>query len=215
MPSGYYGYDPAAFVRDCQDATAEDQRARKKDEFETTAEYQERLKQSGAQNPFTSKLYAFAAVPTNISYDADNQTFKLDFEPPTASHNRTYVSLLLKQRAEDMGSYVAQNAFGATFTVGKSLVSTYELWLTKAEGVNECTVTVKADPAEAKTMKPRLRALVVVRPSRPFASVTTTFSEPTFAEPHENMYETAAIYATSLEVRFYDQNTGSVLASCH
>ncbi len=214
LPSGYYGYDPEVFVKGYQEATVTGQRAQQKGEFETTADYQKRLKEMHTQNPFTNKTYAFAVATTNISYDADSQTFKIGFKPGPASHNINYVSVLLKHGAKDMGSYRAQNAFGASFTVTKSLFSSYELWLTQAEGITACMISANVSIPEAKTMKPNIFALLVVKPLRPYASVNTTFSDATFSEPHENVYETGTIYAKSLEVRFYDEGTGRILGSC-
>jgi len=214
LPPSYYGYDPEVFVKEYQEATAADQRARQKGEFETTAEYQKRLKEIDTQNPFASKTYAFAVAPTNISYDADSQTFKIGFKPEPAPHNINYVSVLLKHGAKDMGSYTAQNAFGATFTVTKSLVSSYELWLAKTEGLTTCTILAKVSIPEAQAMKPYIFALLVVKPLQPYSSVNTTFSDATFSEPHEDVHETGTIYAKSLGVRFYDATSGRILGSC-
>jgi len=214
LPPGYYGYDPEAFVKGYQEAVANEQRARRKDEFETTAEYQKRLKELEAQNPFVSKTYAFAAVPSRVSYEADTQTFSLNFKPDPAPQNNLYHSVLLKHGARDMGSYTAQNAFGAMFTVTKSLFSSFELWLPTTEGPTDCGVSVTVPAPEAKAMKPNVSALVVVRPVKPYASSDSSFKRATFSEPHENISERGAIYGRVVKVIFYDRYGGRILGSC-
>jgi hypothetical protein len=214
LPPGYYGYDPEAFVKAYQETVTKEERARQKDEFETTAQYQKRLREMDVQNPFVNKIYAFAVLPTSVTYNADTQTFSLEFRPGLAAHNVNYVYATLKQGAKDMGDYTAQNAFGATFTVTRSLFSIFQLWLPRGEGPTNCAKSAAVPPPEARTLKSNIFALAVVKTLQPYVSVTTTFTEATFSEPHENTNETAAIFGSLLEVRFYDRLGGRVLASC-
>jgi hypothetical protein len=214
LPPAYYGYDPEAFVKGYEAAAIKAEESRQKGEFETTEEYQKRLKDLNSENPFTSGTYAFAIPPSSVSYDADSQTFNLEFKAEPASHNMTYVYLPLKHGAKDMGSYVAQNAFGAAFTVTRSLFFSYELWLAKGQGPTDCIKSVSVELAEAKALKANILALVIVRPLKPFASASKTFTHATFTDPREDTFETNTLYATSTEVRFYDARDGRVLASC-
>lgn len=214
LPPGYYGYDPEAFAKGYQEELSKEQRTRQKDEFETTAQYQKRLQEADVQNPFMNKSYAFAAVPTNIKYDADAQTFTLEFIPSSDTHNIKFVSVLLKEGAKNLGDYQAENAFGATFTVTKSLYSTYQLWLTATESVGKCTISVTVPPAEARTLKPMITALVIVKAVPPVASVDRTFTDATFSEPHENTQERTTIFGKPLQIRFYNRTDGRILGSC-
>jgi hypothetical protein len=214
LPPGYYGYDPEAFVKGFEEATAKSQEARQKGEFETTAQYQERLKTPGSGSGFTSKTYAFAVKPTRVAYDADSQSFDLQFEPEPAQHNIQYVSTPLKRGAKDTGSYLAQNAFGATFTVTKSLYFSFELWLVRDGGVTSCAKSVKVELAEARALKPNIFALVIIKPAPPYVSGNRTVTDATFTRPEENTNVTQAIYGKAEDVRFYDVRDGHTLGTC-
>jgi hypothetical protein len=206
LPVGYYGYDPAAFINGYQDSLERNQQARQKDEFETTAAYQERLKKLDSENPFTSNSFAFSVAPSSVSYDADVQTFNLEFKPDPNPQSATYSYVLLKTGAE--------NGFGATFTVQKSLSFIYKLWVVKTEDPTGCTRPAAVPINEAKPMKSELRAVLVVRPVYPYASVSTDRTEPTFDRPRDETVSTGEIFAKLLSVRFYALSSGRVLGHC-
>lgn len=214
LPAAYYGYDPVAFINGYQDSVQKDQQAHQKDEFETTAAYEERLKQLVSQNPFATNIYAFSVGASSVSYDADAQTFALEFKADPNPQSATYSYCLLRSGAEDMGHYQAENAFGATFTVQKSLSFKYTLWLEKTEGVPSCSATAVVPIGEAKLMKPQIRALLVVKPISPYADVSTDRTEPTFDRPIEDTINSGGIYANLLGVRFYVLSSGRVLGHC-
>lgn len=214
LPRPYYGYDPAAFVNGAREQSIREQQARTKGEFETTAQYQQRLSKMNLSNPFATNTYAFGVKPTAVSYDADNQTFTLAFKPEAAEGNANYLWTTLETVVKDTGHHEAQNAFGAVITVQESSVSTYELWLAKAHGLTGCTATAKVAPAEAKSINPDIRALALVRPVPPFESVDKGYSQATFNNPNEAMTSTGRIFGKLVGVRFYDWTTGRTLASC-
>jgi len=219
LPTNFYGYDPEAFVEGYEDMSAKQQRDRQKGEFETTEAYEKRLKGLDASDPFTGGTYAFGAAPTALSYDADTQTFTLGFSPSpgpvSGVDNWThYASVLLKNGAKDMGHYQAENGFGAVFRVERSLFSSYYLMLSITKGPIVCTASVKVPIADAKDLKPDIRAILIVRPAPPYVNVDSSVTEATFTDPSENTAKTAAIFGRLQEVRFYDSRTGKALASC-
>ncbi len=214
LPPAYYGYDPAAFVKGARDESIKKQQARTKDEFETTAQYQERLRKMDSSNPFATNTYAFGVDPTNLSYNADKQTFTLTFMPEESEGNINYLQATLQTIVKDAGHHEAQNAFGAVFTVQESSTSIYQLWLVKAQGLPGCTATETIAPAEAKSINADIRALAVVKPVAPYESVDTQYSEATFSNPNEITRVTGRIFGRLLGVRFYDWVTGRVLGSC-
>jgi hypothetical protein len=117
LPAGFRGYGPEAYINGYQDATLKDERVRQKDQFETTAEYQEPLKGLSTENPFITNLYAFSLSSTGVSYDADREMFALSFEPEPAPGNVNYLSVTLDVAFKGQGHYDAEDGFGAVFTV--------------------------------------------------------------------------------------------------
>lgn len=96
----------------------------KKDEFETTQEYQARLANSGVlMTPLNSNDdYAFQFKP-KVTYDADNQVFVLGEQyggeckaKDYNSENRTYLCEVASHR-ENRPNYIGQNAYGASATI--------------------------------------------------------------------------------------------------
>jgi len=214
LPRPYYGYDPAEYFKVAHEEAVSEQKARTKDEFETTAQYQQRLKRMGLSNPLAANTYAFGVKPTTVSYDADKQTFTLTFKPQEAQGNALYLWTSLQTTVKDTGQHKAENGFGAVFTVQESSISIYELWLAKAQGLTGCTATANVAPAEAKSMNPDIRALALMRPVAPFESMDKDYSEATFSNPSETRTTTAMIFGRLIGVRFYDWVTGQVLGSC-
>lgn len=214
LPPAYYGYDPAAFVKSARDESIKEEQMKTKGEFETTAQYHERLSKIDTTNPFATNTYAFGANPTSVSYDADKQTFTLAFRPVEAEGNINYVWTSLQTIVKDAGHHQAQNAFGAVFTVQDSKVSVYQLWLKRAGGLSGCAATATVAPAEAKSINADIRALVVVEPVAPYESTDTQYSEATFNDPADTTTVTGRIFGRLLGVRFYDWVTGQVLGSC-
>jgi hypothetical protein len=214
LPHPYYGYDPVVYLKVARDEAAREQKARTKDEFETTAQYQERLKKMDLSNPLATSTYAFGVKPTGVSYDADKQTFTLRFRPEEAEGNVNYMRAMLQTIVKDTGRHTAENAFGAAFTVQESSVTIYKLWLVRAQGLPGCTATVNVPPAEAKLMNADIRALAVVKPVVPFESMDQEYSKPTFSSPRQIETVTGGIFGRLVGVRFYDWSTGRILGSC-
>lgn len=214
LPHPYYGYDPAEYFKVAREEAVSEQKARTKDEFETTAQYEERLKSIDPSNPLAANTYAFGVKSTKVSYDADKQTFTLTFRPQEAQGNALYQWTTLQTAVQDTGQHEAQNGFGAVFTVQESSISIYELWLAKAQGLPGCTATANVAPAEARSMNPDICALTLLRPVAPFESMDKEYSEATLSSPSETMTATARIFGRLVGVRFYGWVTGCLLRSC-
>lgn len=126
-----------------------------KGEFETTEQWQQRIKKEEAEpilgGLLLSGVYAFALEgvmdcdpwgkpyesnePFKIKYDADTSTFKVDIESEIRdTMNESYGGergwtarrvVKLGRTYSDEGSYIGMNAYGATAEVSKTNVATY------------------------------------------------------------------------------------------
>jgi hypothetical protein len=213
MPANYYGYDPEVFVRQLQVELSK-KPSTQKDEFETTEQFKKRLQTLQINPPILESAYAFSTLPTETKYDADAGTYTFNFQPQLESEGGQFLTIALKDGARDMGDYEAENGFGATFKVTRTLFYSYFLEIPKTSDLYQCSKSVKLAPEDARALKPRITVLLVVRVTSPSLAETRDFTNPTFSEPHENTKVQTKIPAAPSKILFYDRSNGNVLAAC-
>jgi formylglycine-generating enzyme required for sulfatase activity len=194
----------------------------KKGEFETTEEFQSRIKAEYSK-PLVGSLrwdsiYAVQVEGCEVIYDADAQVFHIKCEP-TPVYSATSETIIggrsfrFKTAITSSRQYAAQNVFGATFEVTSTRWETFQIsftnWLWGPALVSEIPINRQ----EAPIIKPNLKALLVgklsvTNPTRSgFRYRAATFESPT--EISDWLYY---IDIDLMEVLFYDYTSGRIFS---
>tara|TARA_B100000378_G_scaffold239676_1_gene207640 strand:+ start:5543 stop:6322 length:780 start_codon:yes stop_codon:yes gene_type:complete len=133
IPAGYSGENADQFLRVLLAAPKV-----KKDEFETTADFEARSAKAIPQiSPIDpGAAYAFR-LPVSATYDADSQSYKIDTQYGCGPSGYAFMGdspilCTILERVERQGSYNASNAFGANANVTKVLNTKISITLPKA-----------------------------------------------------------------------------------
>lgn len=177
----------------------------KKDEFETTAQYNARVAESGAKAPTGPMFINLEAQfkSSYLQYDADRSVFSISafdfnggyfnsslsgFRGPykSSSYKERLVGVLVSRNVELEDSYTATNGYGAKVEVQKRIISKYEL----VEGnkkfkFNQSALwdgksigevgTLAVPPELARDIKQRLKSAVMFIPKEPFIIKNISF----------------------------------------
>jgi hypothetical protein len=229
----YCGHDPEVLYVRLLDLSAD----RKKGEFETTAEYDQRIAKMtvtpvlGTLN--YGSIYAFCVDNSEIKslYDPDKGILVVDIrfwsvygEPDWKSHppghRPTQTALISKSKYRDEGKYVGTNAFGASAVVdaGSSVeygivFSNLDLFpVEKTAASTHFSVGLPIGPTAARAAKGSLRALAVCRLVSPYVKSTSGGIQPTLEQPTSFLRLSYYLETELLELWFYDMSSGVVVA---
>lgn len=163
-----------------------------KAEFETTADYEKKIKAA-----VTDDVYAFKLKPeiggiyglTIQPYDADTQKLQINLETISLSTIQGYrASMIIKDIARGSRSYIGSNAFGAKVLVTSYRATQYGIVLVNQkdfgpshyddnqdkikteytrlmESVRTINLEIKMPPEKAKTLKNNVGVLIVCKPA--------------------------------------------------
>jgi hypothetical protein len=159
----------------------------KKEEFETTAEYEKKVRAA-----ITDDIYAFK-LDTDISpffstplvihpYDADTQKLRIDIIMCDLSESNSRVSVVIKDVEIDRGSYVGSNAFGVKVLVhtathiqyGIALVNQQVFYLhiqdpsfstRMSPTYITATIQLEIPPEKARRLKNNIGVILLCKPS--------------------------------------------------
>jgi hypothetical protein len=129
------------------------------------------------------------------------------------------VQALQSQRTNER-EYQASNAYGATVTVTESTYKTVQLGLERLDFVPwqkafsespRPTTRLKLEASVAAKELPKLKALILARPSPPFVDYNFTHQKPTRDSPKELTIQTQIIRAVADEVIFFSGITGEII----
>ena len=211
LPAGFSGAD----VERVYEAFAERFRAEKKDEFETTEQYRQRLERQRAA-PVLGDIRADSTVAFNLlgpfsKYDADAGVLSVSVFLRDVGD-----SVVVRPVERSRRTFPAQNAFGAAFQVTETTADHYCLVLKNASSFSaESFVSFKlpADVATAREWKDSLRALAVVRFVPPiFGANRGREKAATFNDPTAERITLKRLHCQLLELWLYDSRTGKILA---
>lgn len=172
-----------------------------KDEFESTAAYQERLASADNTAPLIisklldTKLLAYNAdagqleiMPfafSNITFDPWKTFYhsKSGIDASTNSYGSSNRGVVISESYKHVGSYTAQNSFGTKVTVNRQTRTTKSIFESKelphSEGIfisktnQELLGTLPMSPAEAKKFRSTAKMAFVVIPMRPYVVRST------------------------------------------
>jgi hypothetical protein len=195
-----------------------------KGEFETTAEYNQRLEK------FQSELYVFVPdEPENFEYDADAETFSAKIYPDiTNVHSRIgwyFRPFDIHQTKLSESTYVGSNAFGAEALVTKTKSKVTQLVVSETEDIlrysfDSIDISFKLPRDRARSVKPNLRVAFICSPKpEQFAPATPSdvngatgydISEATIDSPTERWTYYVALRAELRQIWVFDRSTGEV-----
>lgn len=205
LPPHFYGHDVEALVGPLQERGHPT-----KGEFETTQEYEQRLKQL-SEKPVLGNLrvdsyYAFKA-DTEFDYDADRQSLGLSVKAKTIRGD--LLMLFLHSTDQHLRSYTAKNAFGAEVEVN---VEDDEYYSLEFDNGPDIGVYIAMAPTDAEKAKPSINALVVCKLKPPFVDLRTDYHRATFDSPFSGSSKYYDIFIEVRAIWFYDFESGQVLA---
>ena len=235
LGADFAGNDPEAVY----DALTALENKLKKDEFETTAHYQQRMREAADAtlkgNLKLSSIYAFRLRSRSFlaTYDADIQqmTVKVSSSPVVtgSSRDESYSGASFDDSREEVElksvdrgdqSYTGINGFGATAQVRLWVLDIYDiafLRVQKNEIINipeDFSLKVDAKPEAARTLKPNLAvvALVSLDANSSYTAEFTNTSSATIQNPHAQRNTSKLIFCKLVDLWVFDERDGSVLS---
>ena len=223
VPPGYTGIS----LEELASVLLDRQAKRYKDEFETTAQYKERLRQLDSDPILGSltldSIYAFSFQPSSAEYDADAGVLNVRFQSSYCcdiggDNFGTYEAFGWLEYASTGNSYPAQNAFGAHTTVQTKTASWYGVVIRNLRNLSPQTggpfsgvvFHIPSGAEEARVLKNNLKILVVCRLQAPFLTSEETKTEPTIKNPLEETSHFYFVHVKVEQLRAFDRPSGRV-----
>lgn len=222
LPAGYTGHNPGAVFSAVRTLRG----TLRKDQFETTIDYESRVKESVSRLPGVSSRLTFLLPDVKVKYDADAGAFRLDTQPesilfPTvymagdwSRQYNSFTSFFLVWNKKTIGSAIGRNAFG----MKKRIVITSYTSLRLAvpgESVRKLNrgVLLPAVPAVARAMAGGIRLAITGQLIPPYGGEETDTDTATMTDPEEAHYFKFYIYFRPDTAVVYDIRTGEVYGS--
>jgi hypothetical protein len=221
---------PPGFVPDDAQALFNQLSPAKKDEFETTAQYEARV-----GKPQLKPVYAFsvdlvdgsahhARAGGTAKYDADAQEFTASLYPDLTlfqefRSDMSARSLTLKSLTTSKRDYEGHNAYGASVTVHEENEDIYGIVIPIAARASDLkldlSLSFKVPPDEAKEAKPNLALLVIASPPQdggPLVSTGKWVVTATINNPYSSQDNYYYLRLQPKSVWAYNRKTGKVYA---
>ena len=219
---------PAGFVPDDAQTVFNQFSPAKKDEFETTAQYEARV-----GKPQAKPLYAFSLDLGDGSqahsraggmakYDADKQQYTATFTTDISVYQglRSDMSawaITLKALTKSERDYEAHNAYGASTTVHERNEEIYSLVLPKKQNMMHSIMRLPFDVStdEARDAKPYLALLVIAVPpsdGSPLVSTGMSAVSATISAPYSGLDNYYYLRLQPKSLWAYNKKTGKVYA---
>lgn len=234
LPKDYKGHN----LRDLYFALLKRENILKRDEFETEADFIERVESEDKKNkPLLGKtlgindIYAFSLKPEYITYNPDELRFTLTIEIKPIMENDVLNNYVLgihgPVRILKHSSYLGTNAFGATSNIEKSYVDIPVLAFYKEVVFQSDNVTLNSSlgglynlninlphipPAIARQIKDNLTILVLFNLKEPYNSLGKFNIKPTFDKPEDITMDLLNVYSSPIEIWVYNKASGEVLS---
>lgn len=171
----------------------------KKDEFETTAQYQARLEEMArAQHLFPVISAAIKISPHRLSYDADLQELSLEVARSDFRVERSHqVVTEISRSSVDVGSFVGENAYGAQRRVEDRAQFEHVIaWGKDSSTAGPLRAVVSLSPEAARKLKAGGASLIFSgRMIEPIAEMRSSYSAATTSDPTRRSTSSFAVYA--------------------
>jgi hypothetical protein len=192
-----------------------------KTEFETTADYQQRLANILHQDiapgvslesplPFLlNQAFVGSTLPVaKLSYDADSEFLKVSISTTPVGQ---MAELILKTEGGEVGHYTGQNAFGATADVSRMHSEDYGITFDRNTWLNRSDIITPIPRDQARIVYSHLRLILVCKAVQPYVTSRFQHLDPTLDSPIDSNANGNLIVVEPLELRLYDEQTGQVL----
>lgn len=161
----------------------------KKEEFETTAEYEKKIIEAVPSDIYAFKIDAGSGLHglTVSTYDADTQQFQISLETEWLSQftfEDYRASFIVKTLNKGSHSYIGSNAFGATREVtsfnaiqyGLALVNQQDFGSSRHDdnkyniktpltSIRKVSIAIQIPPDKARTLKDNIGVLLICKPA--------------------------------------------------
>lgn len=205
-------------------ASLSKQKVSSKTEFETNAEFNDRLQKSASKAlpaPISTSGN-FAVIQLVSSFPklwlGGNATSETSYSPEaevmSVKLNSWLGCLPLRRTTTSKRKYAAKNGFGQQITVLEADVSEtcIEIAESSQTRITDIAFSFDVPRSDAAKLKPRLAFVVIGKVVPPFVKTETSHAEPTMKEPLElHTYKRSLVMAIA-DVWLVDTGTGTVLA---
>jgi len=209
---GFLGHDFKAILN----VLKERKKSSQKREFETTQEFNERIKNEsikpilGTVN-LDSKLAfvttTFIHNSFSTSYDADSSSFSIEIK---SSHTNPFDGTFLHHlEITELGTYTATNSYGATTEVKKIQLRKWGLSPSRPIQKENIRLTMNRDTAINFKQNISLMFICKIIKSDPIKEESFVLT-PTFKYPREGYYTKDFLNVDILEIKIFDNSTGIV-----
>ena len=228
LPANFIGHDPKQLYQTLAGALKE------KDEFETTADYNERIK-NALKEPLFGRLTPLStfAVSANMQelekYDADKRIFNVQalvYDAPKKTDSNSVALDTSAFEEKSLGIYKGENAFGAKRDIEKKERWIYRIVLKDAQRFNikegdvldslpfikTLSFSMPMETDAARAAKPNLKLLIIFNLVAPYIEEKTDYLEPTVDFPTDVTAHKYYIHADVKSLWLYNSVTGEVYA---
>jgi hypothetical protein len=218
LPENYLGHDIKRVF-----ATLS-KRLTTKGEFETTEEYQTRIKKELGETIYglltIDNIYAFKPmVGVDTNYDADKQILRATVKPEPIFNPENLrderLTFTIRIDHQNKGVYVGQNPFGAKKEIVKLDLSTYSIL---PININEFSLDCRGlnfrlnmNSNKAKKSKDHVQVLYIGRLTSPFIKSESFFKDATFDFPMEGINAINYLFFELSEIWLFDEISGEIL----
>jgi hypothetical protein len=222
IPIPYLGHD----IEQVYNAFKRSQKDERKDEFETTDQYQKRLSGQSSEPLFGSvgpdAILAFGVTPSS-QYDADSQTLTISLMASSVLKSvqidSSRLGVKIKRGQTTKHKSIGQNAYGAKVEIEETYAQGFELAIHNHRNFEtEKNLTgynfvqrINMGPTEAKSLKYKIAALILAKTTTPNISYGASLSKATFNNPTEFFHQTFYVDVDLLEIWIYDKRTGELI----
>jgi hypothetical protein len=191
-----------------------------KGEFETTAEYQQRLTNIlhhdiepgvSLQSPLPfllNQAMVGSILPVaRLSYDADSENLKISISPTPSG---AMASLILGTEGSGVEHYTGQNAYGATADVSRMHAEDYGIAFDRNTWLSRSDIKVSIPRDQARMIYPHLRLVLLCKAIPPYVTTRFEHLDPTLDSPIDAGMNENLVVVEPVELRLYDDQTGEV-----
>lgn len=213
----------------------------KKDEYETTAQYDARLAALADSSLYgkikLSSLVGYVLPPGAIEtlYNADTQTLNLFLPLQSDGSAECYVrperiseyeciAFTLIEDLKSSSRYVGRNAFGLKKVITKQEFVELGIIFSGLQSLKPpakknydrgYAADLRVEPNKARTLRSSVRAILIGNFASPYAVAESRHDTPTMAEPLDITTTFLRVALQLKEVCFFDDSTGEILAKIH
>jgi hypothetical protein len=194
-----------------------------KDEYETTAAFQERIAKLATRPLIGSVMLggylAFLEEDPSVTsqYNADTETLWIGGHPSSGKifvNSSPITSVLITSKVTSQSTYSASNAYGKIVDVKKSHLNSCALAFPQFGSpikFSDYKTSVTMPPTEARNTKDNIGVLYIGRLSQPYWVKYSDYLKPTIDSPHEAYWSGDTLIMDDIQVWLFNKASGRIL----